>query len=67
MIYKTLHRKIQTLQWSKEKITNYDPQNITQKNTDIAMVKGKITNNDLQNTSQKNIDIAMVKGKNNEQ
>jgi hypothetical protein len=41
MIYKTLHRKIQTLQWSKEKITNYDLQNTTQKNTDIAMVKGK--------------------------
>jgi hypothetical protein len=65
MIYKTLHRKIKTLQWSKEKITNYDLQNTTQKNTDIAMVKGKITNYDLQNTTQKNTDIAMVKGKNN--
>jgi hypothetical protein len=41
MIYKTLQRKIPTLQWSKEKITNNDLQNTTQKNTDIAMVKGK--------------------------
>jgi hypothetical protein len=41
MTYKTLHRKIQTLQWSKDKITNNDLQNTTQKNTDIAMVKGR--------------------------
>ena len=34
MTYKTLHRKIQTLQWSKEKIANYDLQNTTQKNKD---------------------------------
>jgi Tfp pilus assembly major pilin PilA len=41
MTYKTLHRKIQTLQWSKDEITNNDLQNTTQKNTDIAMIKGR--------------------------